>query len=85
MLEIKEYTAKDLTENERQKLAFADKIINQILDEDTIDEYLAENVKGTMTKELHKETIKPFLSYLKEKSEFAKADFIISNVENNKN
>lgn len=78
---INEYTAKDLSEEEKEKFSFADKILCQILKDELLDEYLEENIQGKMTKELHKEVIKPFLSYLKERIEFVKCDYILSCIE----
>jgi hypothetical protein len=45
---------------------------------------LEENVQGDMTRKLHREVIKPYLAYLKERAEFAKCDYILSCVESRK-
>lgn len=84
MSEIMIYTTKDLNQEEKDKFFLAEKTLNQILKNEILDDYLEENVQGKVTRELHKEAIKPFLAYLKERADFVKCDYILSCVERRK-
>lgn len=84
MSEMMIYTTKDLNQEEKDKFFLAEKILNQIFTSEILDDYLEENVQGKVTRELHKEAIKPFLAYLKERANFVKCDYILSCIEERK-